>query len=122
VVTDSVLTPDGTSLHLTYTPAATCILIAGYLGLSVIERLDEILETLPGKAGPPVLIRISSTVLEFGASEALRRILSMRRGLGLRLAVWADEPLVRRTIPMSLLHATPPYGGATWNDAVPAPP
>ena len=58
MVADSVLTPDGTSLHLTYTPAATCILIAGYLGLSVIQRLDEILASLPKDGGPPVLVRI----------------------------------------------------------------
>lgn len=122
MVTDSFLTADGAGLRLTYTEAATCVLLAGYLGLALIKKLDDLLKTLPTESGRPVLLRIASMGLEFGASDALRQVLSTRRALGLELAVWADEPLVRRTIPMSLLHTSPPSGGPTWNDAVPAPP
>ncbi len=120
---DSVLTPDGTSLHVTYTPEATTILVGGYLGIGAIARLDEALASVPDDSAAPVLLRITSTELEFGAGDALRRVLTSRRMRGShRLAVWAVEPLVRRGIPLPLLHATPPHPSGNWDIAVPLPP
>ena len=120
---DSVLTPDGTSLHLVYTPLATTILVAGYLGITAIHRLDEALATVPSDASAPILLRITSTEIEFGAGDALRKVLITRRMRGgHQLAVWAEEPLVRRGIPLSLLHDIPPHPSRDWDLAVPAPP
>ena len=119
---DSVLTPDGTSLHLTYTPVATTILVTGYLGIDAIQRLDEALSSVPSVSPLPILLRITSTELEFGAGDTLRRVLTSRRMRGShRLAVWAEEPLVRRGIPLPLLHATPPHPSRDWDVAVPLP-
>ena len=71
----------------------------------------------------PVLLRITSTEVEFGAGDELRQVLARRRRTGEHhFAVWADEPLIRRFIPLALLHTTPPHGGLSWDAAVPAPP
>ena len=122
MATDSVLTPDGTSLHLNYTPTATTILVAGYLGMEHLQRLDEALGSVPSDSPVPILLRITSTELEFGAGDMLRRVLTSRRMRGShQLAVWAEEPLVRRSIPLPLLHATPPHPSRDWDVAVPLP-
>ena len=55
--------------------------------------------------------------------DELRQVLARRRRTGgHHFAVWADEPLIRRFIPLALLHNTPPHGGLSWDTAVPAPP
>jgi hypothetical protein len=95
-------------------------LLSGSLGLAAVERLDQILGSLSEAETAPVLLRIASTELQFGAGDALGHLLSPRRRLGSRpFAVWADEPLVRRAIPIARLHATPPVPSHSWDAAVP---
>lgn len=119
---ESVLASDSTNLHVAYSPAATRILVSGHLSLEAVERLDDLLCSLPTDSEAPVLLRLTSTELEFGAGDALRRVLIARWRLGPRqLAVWADEPLVRRGIPVALLHITPPGMDGGWDAAVPPP-
>jgi hypothetical protein len=116
------VTSDATSLHVAYTPAATRILVSGLLSLDAVQRLDNVLRSLPDDHVTPVLLRLTSTEVEFGAGDALRRVLTVCRRLGPRhLAVWADEPLVRRGIPVALLHAKPPGTDGDWASAVPPP-
>ncbi len=123
MVSDFVVTPDGGALQLTRTPTATLILMSGCLGLTAVRRLGEALTSLHGDVPVPVLLRITATELEFGAARALRGLLTMRHLRGPhRLAVWAEEPLVRRAIPFALLHETPPHGGPGWDLAVPSSP
>jgi hypothetical protein len=111
----------GTVLRVTETPSATCILMTGCLGLDMLDHLDGILRALPDESSAaPVLLRISSTEVEFGASDALGRMLMPRTRLGSRaFAVWADEPLIRRAIPLARLHAAPPTQSHSWDAEVP---
>ena len=109
-------------LLLTQTSTATSILMSGCLCIEAVDRLDQMLSSLPEDESTPVLLRITSTELEFGATNALGQLLSPRRRLASRpLAVWADEPIVRHAIPISRLHATPPVPSHDWDTEVPVP-
>ncbi|HEX4430904.1 MAG TPA: hypothetical protein VHZ96_16675 [Frankiaceae bacterium] len=109
-------------LEVTHSPAVTCIFVSGCFGQEAVSRLDDVLAGLPDDGPGPVLLRITSSEVEFGAGDALRQVLARRRRIGRRrVAVWADEPLIRRWIPLALLHSTPPHGGDCWDAAVPAP-
>jgi hypothetical protein len=114
---------DSDGLRVTHTSSATCILMTGCLGLDVLDRLDDVLRALPDESSAdPVLLRISSTEVEFGAGDALGRLLMPRSRLGARpFAVWADEPLIRRAIPLARLHASPPTSSHSWDAEVPVP-
>lgn len=113
----------GAGLEVTHSPAVTRIFISGCFGHDTVSRLDDVLAALPREGTVPVLLRITSSEVEFGAGDALREVLARLRRVGRRrVAVWADEPLIRRWIPLALLHATPPHGGDCWDSAVPAPP
>src|SRR5689334_1993514 len=97
--------------------------MSGCLGIGAVRHLGEVLTSLRHDAPLPVLVRITANEVEFGASHALRNLLTTRHLRGRhRLAVWAEEPLLRRAIPVALLHETPPHGGSDWNMAVPVPP
>lgn len=107
-------------LRLTETSSATCILLTGCLCLAAVDQLDGVLRGLPDESSAPVLLRISSSEVEFGASDALGQLLMPRRRLGSRpFAVWADEPLIRRAIPLARLHAEPPTSSHSWDAEVP---
>lgn len=125
VAIDSVLSPDDMApedegVHLTVTPEASRILVSGLLCERVIAALEVMLDTLPHDRSVPVLIRIVSTEVDFGVTDKLRHLLATRRLRGShQLAVWAHEPLIRRGIPVALLHHTPPLVGGSWESAVP---
>ena len=107
-------------LRLTETSSATCILMTGCLGLHAVDQLDGVLRGLPDESSAPVLLRISSNEVEFGAGDALGQLLMPRSRLGSRpFAVWADEPLIRRAIPLARLHAEPPTLSHSWDTEVP---
>jgi hypothetical protein len=108
-------------LRVTQTDSATCILLTGCLGLDAVDQLDDVLRSLPDESSEaPVLLRISSTEVEFGASDALGALLMPRSRLGSRpFAVWADEPLIRRAIPLARLHASPPTSSHSWDAEIP---
>lgn len=115
--------PVAASVEVSHSAAATRIFVSGRFGHDAVSRLDDVLAGLPGEGAAPVLLRITSTEVEFGAGDALRQLLTRRRRIGRgHVAVWADEPLIRRWIPLALLHRTPPHGGECWDAAVPAPP
>jgi hypothetical protein len=109
-------------LHVSQTPSDTRIVVSGSLTRECVSRIDDVFAAILNGT-TPVLLRIMSGEAEFGAGDALRQVLSRRRRIGRRhLAVWADEPLIRRWIPLTMLHNTPPLGGPSWDAAVPAPP
>jgi hypothetical protein len=111
------------ALQVSHSPSATRIFVSGCFGHDSVTRIDAVLDGLPHDGTSPVLLRITSSEVEFGAGDALRQVLARRRRTGSRhVAVWADEPLIRRWIPLALLHNTPPHGGVSWDAAVPAPP
>jgi hypothetical protein len=116
------LWPPAAGLEVTHSPAATRIFVSGCFGHDAVRRLDDVFADLPPDSTVPVLVRITSSEVEFGAGDALREVLARRRRLGGgQVAVWADEPLIRRWIPLALLHTMPPHGGDCWDEAVPAP-
>ncbi len=107
-------------LKVSHTPSLTRIFVSGRFGHDAVRRIDDALAGLSQDGAEPVLIRITSREVEFGAGDALRQVLSRRRRSAARhFAVWADEPLIRRFIPLALLHNTPPHGGLSWDAAVP---
>ena len=119
---DALPGPLAAGLEVSHSPAATRIFVSGRFGHEAVSRLDDVLAGLPADGAAPVLLRITSTEVEFGAGDALRQLLARRRRIGRgHVAVWADEPLIRRWIPLALLHRTPPHGGDCWDAAVPAP-
>jgi hypothetical protein len=123
VASDAIIRPVGAGLQVTHSPSLTRIFVSGCLGHDAVGRIDDVLGSLPHDGTGPVLLRITSSEVEFGAGDALRQVLNRRRMTGRhRFAVWADEPLVRRGIPVALLHSTPPHGGVSWDTAVPPPP
>jgi hypothetical protein len=123
VASDAIPGPVAAGLEVTHSPAGTRIFLSGRFGHDAVCRLDDVLGALPHDGNAPVLVRITSTEVEFGAGDALRQVLARRRRIGrTHVAVWADEPLIRRWIPLALLHRTPPHGGDCWDSAVPAPP
>jgi hypothetical protein len=98
----------------------TRIFVSGRFGHDAVRRIDDALAGLSHDGTGPVLLRITSREVEFGAGDELRQVLARRRRSDARLfAVWADEPLIRRFIPLALLHNTPPQGGLSWDVAVP---
>ena len=108
---------------MSHSPSATRIFVSGRFGHDAVSRIDAVLGGLTHDGSGPVLLRITSSEVEFGAGDALRQVLARRRRIGSsHVAVWADEPLIRRFIPLALLHNTPPHGGLSWDAAVPAPP
>ncbi len=122
MASDAVQGPVAAGLEVTRSAAATRIFVSGCFGNDAVTRLDDVLAQLTRDGTAPVLLRITSTEVEFGAGDALREVLSRRRRIGRsHVAVWADEPLIRRWIPLALLHRTPPHGGDCWDAAVPAP-
>jgi hypothetical protein len=117
-----VLAGEG-GLRVSHSSSLTRIFVSGRFGHDAVRRIDAALGGLTGGSGGPVLLRITSSEVEFGAGDALRQVLARRRRTGEHhFAVWADEPLIRRFIPLALLHDTPPHGGPSWDAAVPAPP
>ncbi|HEX4015264.1 MAG TPA: hypothetical protein VHX15_00870 [Frankiaceae bacterium] len=122
MASDAMQGPAASGLEVTRLPAVTRIFVSGRFGHDAVSRLDAVLTQLPDEGTAPVLLRITSTEVEFGAGDALRELLARRRRIGRsHVAVWADEPLIRRWIPLALLHRTPPHGGDCWDAAVPAP-
>jgi hypothetical protein len=110
-------------LQVSSSASLTRIFVSGRFGHDVVRRIDDALGGLTHGNGGPVLLRITSREVEFGAGDEFREVLARRRRTGEgHVAVWADEPLIRRFIPLALLHNTPPYGGLSWDAAVPAPP
>ncbi len=110
-------------LRVWSSPSLTRIFVSGRFGHDAVRRIDDALGGLTHGNGGPVLLRITSREVEFGAGDEFREVLARRRRTGgQHVAVWADEPLIRRFIPLALLHNTPPYGGLSWDAAVPAPP
>ncbi len=108
------------SLTVSQSPSLTRIFVSGRFGHDAVRRIDDALGGLAGDGTGAVLLRIASTEFEFGAGDALRQVLARRRRSAARhFAVWADEPLLRRFIPLALLHSTPPHGGLSWDAAVP---
>jgi hypothetical protein len=109
-------------LHVSHSQSDTRIVVSGYFTRECVSRIDDVLAGLHNGT-TPVLLRIVSREAEFGAGDALRQVLSRRRSIGRRLvAAWADEPLLRRWIPLTMLHNKPPHGGLSWDAALPAPP
>lgn len=109
-------------LHVSSSPSDTRIVVSGYLTRECVSRIDDVFAGMHNGTAP-VLLRIMSGEAEFGAGDQLRQVLSRRRSIGRRhLAVWADEPLIRRWIPLAMLHNKPPHGGLSWDAAVPGPP
>ena len=120
---DAIQGPVAAGFDVTHSPAVTRICVSGCFGHDAVSRIDDVLAALPHDGTDPVLLRITSSEVEFGAGDALREVLARgRRFERRRVAVWADEPLIRRWIPLALLHSTPPHGGDCWDAAVPAPP
>ena len=108
---------------VSHSRSVTRIFVSGCFGHDAVSRIDAVLDELPSGRPGPVLLRITSSEVEFGAGDALRQVLARRRRIGSHhVAVWADEPLIRRWIPLALLHNKPPHGGVSWDAAVPAPP
>jgi hypothetical protein len=121
VASDAIASLPGAGLRVTHSPSLTRIFVSGRFGHAAVGRLDDALGALPADGAIEVLLRITSDEVEFGAVDALREALVRRRMVGRhRVAVWADEPLIRRGIPLALLHSTPPHGGRSWEMAVPA--
>lgn len=110
-------------VRVSHSRSLTRIFVSGRFGHDAVRRIDDALGRLSHDGTGPVLLRITSSEVEFGAGDALRQVLARRRrDDGRRFAVWADEPLIRRFIPLALLHNTPPHGELSWDSAVPAPP
>ena len=110
-------------LRVSSSASLTRIFVSGRFGHEAVRRIDDALGGLTRSGSGPVLLRITSREVEFGAGDEFREVLARRRRTGEQhFAVWADEPLIRRFIPLALLHNTPPYGGLSWDAAVPAPP